>query len=333
MMSLVEDFSLWCDFVERDFLSKDFSQMIKNGYINGATSNPAIFKEAILKSPAYRQDIKKLRSKNLSPKEIYEELATADIKEAAKRLLPLYERGDDGFISIEVDPSLCNDANETVKEAMRLYKKIDMPNVMIKIPATKEGYMAMERLFSEGININATLIFSPAQTKECLEAFKKGLEKLSSDVAPKAVISIFVSRFDRELNDRLRDLGMELNLVGIFNATKLYKMIEDENIKEVRALFASTGVKGGDLEEDYYIKTLLYKNSVNTAPLKTIEAFLNSNIRSCTTPIDSSKIDDLFSKLKDKNVDINEIYKKLLDEGLEAFKVAFKEILEELEKG
>ncbi len=331
----LDGFSLWCDYIERDFLDGEFKALIESGVINGATSNPAIFKEAFLHSPAYRSDIERLKGED--PKEIYEKLATSDIQKAASLLYPLYEKGDDGFISIEVDPTLCDDAAATVEEAERLYKEIGQENVMIKIPATEAGYEAMERLFAKGIHINATLIFSPKQTQKCIDAFQKGLEAFHANSngkkMPSAVISIFVSRIDRALNPTLKALNFPLNVLGIINASRCYKMIEVCGVENIRALFASTGVKGDDLPQAYYITELLYKNAINTAPLKTIKAFLESDSKDFKTPPSDSEIDHFFTKLKEANVDIEANYKKLLEDGLKAFKEAFGEILKALEKG
>ena len=329
------NFSLWCDFIERDFLENDFSNLLKNPLINGATSNPAIFKDAFLKSPAYKSDIEQLNAK--SAKEIYEALAVKDIKKAANILYPLYKKDDDGFISIEIDPLLCDDFEGSLKEAKRLNTAIDEPNVMIKVPATNAGFKVMRELMSLGINVNATLIFSPAQAQNCLDAFSDGLEefkKIDLDKPnPKAVISVFVSRFDRKLNEKLLNKKIDLNLVGIINASMIYNLIEAREIKEIRTLFASTGVKGDDLKADYYIKELLFKNSVNTAPLSTIEAFLKNDDIDIIKPMSDSEIDNFFTSLKEANIDMQSVYDELMSEGLEAFKEAFKEILKELEKG
>ncbi len=322
-------FSLWCDFVERDFLQTDLPIMIEKKTVNGATSNPSIFKNAFLNSPAYKEDINALKGKEA--KEIYEALAIKDIKISADILKELYEKEDDGFISIEVDPLLCDDSEATIEEAKRLHAAIDADNVMIKVPATNAGFVAMEALFSEGINVNATLIFSPAQAKGCLDAFENGLktfkEKGLSQKAPKAVISIFVSRFDRKMNDALKATSLPVNEVGILNATKIYLDIEKRDIAGVRTLFASTGVKGDDLTKDHYITELLFENCVNTAPLETIEAFLKSGKAEVKNPTSRKDIETFFNTLKSNDIDMNQVYSELMDEGLEAFKEAFKEIL------
>lgn len=320
-------FSLWCDFVERDFLNGEFKEHIKNNVFNGATSNPSIFKNAILNSKAYNKNKKDFKGK--SPKEIYESMAIEDIKNAATILLKNYKNGDDGFISLEVDPSLCNNANSTYEEGVRLFNAINMPNVMIKVPATKEGYEAMTKLIKKGINVNATLIFSPKQTKECLNAFKKGNEEFKKEFGkkrlPQAVISIFVSRLDKALDKAMVEHGFEAGKIGVLNATKCYNIIKEANLENVRALFASTGVKSNNLKPSYYVDELMYKNSINTAPLDTIKEFIKGKKES-KTPKSSDEIELFFSKIK-SFINIDEIYNSLLDDGLKQFEVAFKDIL------
>ena len=321
-------FSLWCDFVERNFLEQEFAQLLKEGAFNAATSNPAIFKSAFLGSSAYVEAKKALKGR--SPKEIYEALAIEDIALAASKLLPLYQQGDDGFISIEVDPLLCDDAHATIQEGRRLFKAISHPNVMIKIPATNAGFEAMETLLAEGINVNATLIFSPEQTQKCLDAFKRVNKKKTNNA--QAVISIFVSRFDRKLDNQLQENGLEASRVGIMNALKCYKMIENEQLSNIRALFASTGVKSNTLRADYYVQELLVPRAINTAPLETIKVFMlnGKNVKSAHIPSDEM-IKSFFDTLSLKGIDMNRAYQELMQEGLESFKEAFVEILKSLE--
>ena len=327
------NFSLWCDFLERDFLSGEFLTLIENGTINGVTSNPSIFKNAILSSDAY--DESKKSSKAKTPKELYENLATADIRLAAQGLLKNYVNNDDGFVSIEVDPNFANKSGDTYKEGKRLYSGIGMPNVMIKVPATKPGFEAMKNLMSKGVNINATLIFSPEQTKNCLKAFKEGASLFEKNFPkanfPKAVISIFVSRFDRALDSKMAEVGLHTAKVGIYNAMKCYNLIKDARLDFVKPLFASTGVKGDNLPKDYYVSELLFKNSINTAPLETIKEFIKTE-HEVKKPLSTEKIDEFLGKMKEHEIDIEKIYKKLLDDGLVQFINAFDEILAALKK-
>jgi len=319
------NFSLWCDFVERDFLNCEFKELLEKKAFNGATSNPAIFKSAFLNSSAYVKDRDALKGND--SKTVYETLAKKDISLADDILKPLYETKNDGFISIEVDPTLCDDANATIAEGKRLFKQIGKANVMIKVPATKAGYIAMEELMSSGIHVNATLIFSPNQAKECVEAFQRASLKLKSNL-PQGVISVFVSRLDSKLDNKLESLNLPVAKAGIYNATKIYALIESYGLSNVRTLFASTGVKRDDLAADYYIKELLFKNSVNTAPLGTIKEFLKTN-NAKEIELNENYV-NFFHELEKNKINMNLIYDELMDEGLSSFKVAFAQILKEL---
>ncbi|MDQ1326183.1 MAG: transaldolase [Campylobacterota bacterium] len=323
-------FSLWLDFVERDFLRNDFINLIESGIINGATSNPSIFASAITTSGAYKEQLESLLGK--SAKEKYEALAIADIKMAAIELRGIYDEGNDGYISIEVDPFLSNDTQATVEEGKRLFKAIGEPNVMVKVPATEAGYAAMTELLSTGISVNATLIFSPEQAKKCLAAMKQGLDifENSGGRRAEAVISIFVSRFDRLLDPLLKEKGLPAAKTGIFNAAKIYNLIEDNRTPSIRTLFASTGVKGDDLSPDYYIRELLAPRSVNTAPLSTIESYIKSGATLPKLPIANEEIDAYFEVLEAAGISMEEVYDTLLREGLEAFEKAFQEMIETL---
>ncbi|MBQ3167049.1 MULTISPECIES: transaldolase [Campylobacter] len=321
------NFSLWCDFLERDFINSEFIELIQNGTINGATSNPSIFKNAICNSKAYSELKEKFGKKDT--KKLYEILATNDIKMAASKMLINYAKGDDGFVSIEVDPNLTL-ASDIIEEGKRLYNAIKMPNVMIKIPAISSGFEAMSELMKKGINVNATLIFSDSQAKNCLEAFKEGTKKYSKrfpqTTLPQGVISVFVSRFDRMLDEQLNQKAK----FGIYNATNIYNQIQNANQSNVRTLFASTGVKGSNLPAHYYIKELLYPNSINTAPLDTIKAFMASGDFAPKALPSSDEISAFMLNAQESGVDYNRVCAQLLDEGLEAFVVAFDEILTSL---
>lgn len=319
-------FSLWLDFVERDFLQNEFSSMIEKGIINGATSNPAIFAAAITSSPAYKDQLESLEGK--SAKEKYEALAIEDIRTAAKALRGNYDEGNDGYISIEVDPFLSNDTAGTVEEGKRLFEAIGEPNVMVKVPATEAGYEAMKELLSHGISVNATLIFSPDQALKCVEAMKEGIA--ASDTKVNAVISVFVSRFDRMLDSKLAEAGVDAAKVGNYNAAKIYTLVESHKTPEIRTLFASTGVKGDDLPADYYIRELLASRSVNTAPLATIEHYIKESATPAKLPLDIGHIDSHFEAVEKAGIEMEEVYETLLSEGLVAFEKAFEEMLENI---
>jgi len=309
--------TIWVDYLEKSFLEEQFPKLVESGLVKGITSNPSIFANAIMKSPAYKESIEQLKGK--TPEEIYEELAIKDIQKACDILKENYENGDDGFASIEVNPKLANDKEGTIKEAMRLVERIDRENVMIKIPATEAGFEAMEELAKRGININATLIFSPYQANRCAEA----LSYLPRD--KEGVISVFVSRFDRELNDRLASAKLSKDRVGFLNAIKIYNNIEEKKLPNVRVLFASTGVKQSWLEPDYYVEQLNLPNSVLTLPLDVIEYIKDKELGE-SFHFQTKHIDAFFSYLTPANVSMQKTYEKLMKEGLEAFEKSFEEM-------
>ncbi len=324
------NFSLWLDFVERDYLKNEFSTLIEKGIINGATSNPSIFASAITSSPAYKEQLAQLAGK--SPKEKYEALAIEDIRTAAQALRGCYDEGNDGYISIEVDPFLSNDTQGTIEEGKRLFEAIGEPNVMVKVPATNAGYEAMRELLSMGISVNATLVFSPEQAKRSLKQIKVGIENFVSDGGGRveAVVSVFVSRFDRYLDADLACEGIDVSKTGIYNAAKIYNIAENNHLPSVRTLFASTGVKGDNLPADYYIRELFAPHSVNTAPLATIESYISKKETVAKLPMEESEINGYFTRLADCGFDMNEVFDTLLKEGLKAFEEAFSDMLKTL---
>lgn len=320
---LVENFSLWCDFIEKSFLNQGLKDLIHNKGIKGATSNPAIFQKAF-HSTAYRQDLEYLKKEGLGVKEIYEELATHDIKTAAKIFQPLFgQNHQQGWVSIEIDPFLSDRTKESVQEGKRLYAKIAEPNVMIKVPATESGYAVMEELAALSIPINATLIFSPDQAEATLQALRRGWEQSAKQADFQAVISIFVSRFDRKCNDSLPDSLK--NRLGIMNATHIYHKIQSHQMPFVRALFASTGVKSDDLPASYYVDSLLYPHSINTAPIETIAAFFGGNRVSIPS---EEETQNFYTLIAQQGINMEAIYQELLDEGIDSFRDSFRAILE-----
>ncbi len=330
-MSLKQNinYTIWCDFIERDFLEGQFQDIIADNTIHGATSNPAIFAQSISTSDAYTTSKNILQAN--SAKKIYEELAITDIKRAAKLLEQLNNTdSDDGFVSLEVDPSLADDAAATIEEGIRLYNTISCNNVMIKVPATPAGYEAMKELTSQGIHVNATLIFSNEQAINCATALDEGIKQSGKDT--KAVISIFVSRFDRLCDAKLEALGLDTGKLGIINATKCYHGIQKFQNQNIRTLFASTGVKGDDLKPSYYIDELIFPHSVNTAPLATIESWLEDGTNTVSDILNEDDCNSYFSNLKEHGIDINQISDELLKDGLGAFKVSFEQLLKDIKE-
>ena len=324
------NFSLWCDYLEKDFINGDFASMIKEGKISGATTNPAIFKTAF-ESAAYSEQIASLKGKK-EAKKIYELLAMNDVKNAAFKLLTNYANGEDGFVSIEVRPELFDDGVGSLDEAKHIFNAIKMPNVMMKIPASEQGYYAMRELVKRGINVNATLVFSLEQAKECLKAFEKGLKsykkKFPNTKEPECVISVFVSRFDRELEESLKKAGLDHMKYGIYNATSIYYEIEAYGLNNVRTLFASTGVKDGKASPDYYIKELAFERSINTAPLDALKATNSINV---ITPISKEVIEEYFTKAAAAGINHEKVCAKLFSDGISAFKEAYAQSINALQ--
>lgn len=311
--------SIWVDYLEREFLDTEFRELVESGLVNGITSNPAIFAGAIMKSEAYKEDIEALKGK--SAKEIYEALAIKDIQKACDVLMDNYDEGNDGFVSLEVSPSLANDEKGTIEEARRLVKAVDRENLMIKIPATDAGYKAMEILMKEGVHINATLIFSSHQAMKCAEAFER-----ADNRSAEGVISVFVSRFDRKLNSTLAMQSLAQDRVGFFNAIKIYNQINEKKLPNVRALFASTGVKQSYLEPDYYVQNLNLPNSILTLPLDVIHAIKDKELDESFS-FETKHIDAFISYLAPAGIQLQNVYQELLDEGMKAFETSFDEMI------
>ncbi len=324
-------YSLWLDFIERDYVQEAFPALLREGIVNGATSNPSIFAKAIATSPAYRSQIDALQG--AAPKAIYEALAIEDIRTAAQELRTAYDRGSEGYISLEVDPYLSDDTEATLAEARRLFKAIGEPNVMIKIPATEAGYPVMQALLSDGISVNATLVFSPAQAKRCLKVMKVGIDEFENTGGARveAVVSVFVSRFDRMLDAALAEKGMPTGETGIMNAAKIYAMIEQNHTPSIQTLFASTGVKGEDLPPDYYVRRLCASHAINTVPLSTLQSAMEAEMPAASSLPRPEEVDAYFAQLASVGIDMDAVYAQLLSEGLAAFETSFSEMLSVLE--
>jgi transaldolase len=223
---------------------------------------------------------------------------------------------------------LCDDAHATIQEGIRLHQTISRDNVMIKVPATPAGYEAMEALVSQGIAVNATLIFKKEQAVACANAFARGVAQFGKKVD--TVISVFVSRVDRAIDHHLIASNITPALTGIYNSASIYAEIEAMGVLGCRTLFASTGVKDDSLEPHYYIEKLLAYNSVNTAPIETILSFDTKGVKQQALPIPQEVIDQHMQQVQQSGINLDEVLDRLIVEGLDAFKEAFDEILEAL---
>lgn len=317
------EYSVWVDYVEKSFIETKLKELIESGCVTGATSNPSIFLEAFTKSKSYEEDLKALNGKNAYEK--YEALAIADIKKAAQTFRDIYNKTNtkDGYVSIELNPFLANDIDASIKDGIRLFNEINEPNVMIKVPATEAGNKIIPELLEANIPVNATLIFSPNQARALLQS----IANVKNKTKP-IVLSVFVSRFDRILNEKLPQ-EMQ-NMAGIMNSALIYNEVIKSKISNAKILFASTGTKAEQkIPADYYMKKLLAPYSVNTAPMSAIEAFCGQKLENIALPIPESKILGFFEKLSNYTV-IEEVYEELLKDGLLQFEKAFEKILESL---
>lgn len=320
--------SIWCDFIERSFLQNEFKTLVREGKIQGATSNPSIFAQ-VLKSESYKESINELKQQGKEPKEIYESLAIEDIKSASEILMPLFlENPQNGLISIEIDPFLSNDINASIDEGVRLWHEINAKNVMIKVPATQSGYTIMEHLMLRGINVNATLVFTKEQSRRVLQAFQK------ANTQAQGVISVFVSRFDRVIDPQLKDEKL-CGKYGIANAIAIYKdFLSQKPQQNYRILFASTGVKEKNAiynDEGYYVYPLAFENCVNTLPLPTLHALQMQNLKAPSMQQIASFDDlEIAASLEEMDINLVAIEEQLLQDGLKSFEQSFELMLDSL---
>ena len=339
--------AIWFDYIRRSFInSGELKELIDQG-VRGVTSNPAIFEKAIAGSADYDEELQNLVKARKSVDEIYETLTRDDIQRAADLLRPVYEEtdGTDGYVSLEVSPTLANDTEGTVVEAQRLFAALARPNVMIKVPATPAGVPAIEALISEGINVNVTLIFSQAQYESVAEAYIRGLEKLDAsggEVSKVAsVASFFVSRVDSAVNRALEELG-ETKLQGkiaIANAKAAYARFREifsgerwhrlarQGAGVQRPLWASTGTKEPTYPDTLYVDGLIGPDTVNTVPPATLKAFVNHGQIALTVEKDLDEARAELARLVELDIDLDSITQKLQDDGVTAFSKSFDALM------
>lgn len=359
--------SIWMDNLSRDLIkSGELKELISSRGIQGITSNPAIFEKAIKGNKIYDEDINVGIKARKTVLEIYESLVFEDIRNACDIFKPVYEetKGLDGYVSIEVPPSMAKEAESTIAEARRYFKTLDRPNLMIKIPGTKEGLPAFEMAISEGINVNVTLLFSVDSYVNTAWGYIRGLEKRAAegkDISNIAsVASFFLSRIDSNIDDRIDaklaagvdTLETEVKLkavkgkVAIANAKIAYQKYKEiyssdrwqalaaKGAKVQRLLWASTGTKNPEYSDVMYVDELVGPDTVNTLPPATIEACADhchpaSRIE---TGVDSAY--HLIENLKDPdiNIDLNAVMDELLDDGIDKFIKPFESLMSSLEE-
>ena len=357
--------SIWMDNLTRDLVkSGELKDMVENKGICGITSNPAIFEKAIAGNVIYDADIEAGIKAKLPTYKIYESLVFDDIRNACDILRPVYDSSDklDGYVSIEVPPTIAHDTEATIKEAKRYYAEIGRENVMIKIPGTSSGLPAVEEVIAEGINVNVTLLFSVESYIETFWAYIRGLEKRAAagkDISNIAsVASFFLSRIDSNIDGKIDaklkgidDANLSAKLtavkgkVAIANAKIAYqeykKIVTSDRWKALsakganvqRLLWASTGTKDPSYSDVMYVDELVGPDTVNTLPPSTIEA--------CADHCDvdnrvETKIDEAYQLIKslkdpDINIDINQVMEELLVDGIDKFVKPFESLMSSLE--
>jgi transaldolase len=359
--------SIWMDNLSRDIIkSGELKDLVENKGICGITSNPTIFEKAIANNAMYDRDIEAGVRAGLPTYKIYESLVFKDIRDACDILRPVYEasNGLDGYVSIEVPPTIAHDTEATIAEARRYFQEIGRENVMIKIPGTEPGLPAVEQVISEGINVNITLLFSVQSYINTAWAYIRGLEKRAAqgqDISKIAsVASFFLSRIDSNIDGKIDaklakgvdDLNVEAKLkaikgkVAIANAKIAYqeykKIVQSDRwqalavkgAKVQRLLWASTSTKDPNYSDVMYVDELVGPDTVNTLPPATIEACADHCDVANRVETDVEEAYNLMESLKDPdvNIDINTVMDELLTEGIDKFVKSFQSLMDSLEK-
>ena len=342
--------SVWIDFLSRQMLqSGKLAEMMEKDAVVGVTSNPTIFQKAIAGGDAYDDQMREVLAEEQDAKEVFLKLAVQDVKNACDLLRPVWDggQGQDGWVSIEVDPNLAYDTQGTIDEAQRLHELVDKPNCFVKIPATEPGLPAIEEMIARGRPINVTLIFSLQRYVEVVEAYLRGLERLvesGGDPGPVAsVASFFVSRVDTEADKRLDEAGAPDDLKGklaVANAKLAYERyqelfsgerweaLEAKGARSQRCLWASTSTKNPAYRDVIYVEELIGPETVNTMPEETIDAFQDHGEVALTLERDVGEAKRVFERVAEAGVDYDDVVSTLEREGVEKFADSFKELLD-----
>jgi transaldolase len=341
--------SVWLDQLSRGVLeSGELARMVAEDSLRGVTSNPAIFEKSILGSADYDDELKALADEGKTAREIYRSMALHDVQAACDTLRGVYDAtgGVDGYVSWEVAPRLAHDTEGTLEQGRMYWDLVDRPNLMIKIPATEAGIPAIEAALFDGLNINVTLLFSVAAYERVMEAYIRAMERRLEAGKPldrHSVASFFVSRVDTEVDKRLEALGnTELQgTAGLANARAAYQAFQRvfggerfAKLREAgcpvqRPLWASTGVKNPAYSPTLYVYGLVAPDTVNTMPLPVLEASKSSGeVTGATGAMDPGA--DL-EALAAAGIDLDDVTDQLLREGIDAFMVPMKKLLDGIE--
>lgn len=348
--------AIWLDYIDRRILQDgSLMQRIREDGLRGMTSNPSIFEKALAEGTTYDSQIAACGDNNLTAWQLFELIETDDVRAACDIFAEVYRetKGEDGYVSIEVSPGVANDAEATIEEAHRLWATIDRPNVMVKVPGTVEGAIAVRRLIADGINVNITLLFAIAAHDRVIEAYLAGLEdrlaagrkidKLAS------VASFFVSRVDTEVDKRLDTAGTPeaaalKGQAAIANAKLAYRLFTErfagerwdrlagKGAKVQRPLWASTSTKNPAYRDVIYVESLIGPHTVNTMPPATIEAYRDHGQCARTVDHDYAGAEAVIARLAAVGIDIDDVTDKLLRDGLDSFARSFDTLIAGLER-
>lgn len=346
--------SPWLDTLSRAYLQDGTLERWRDRGIRGVTSNPTIFQKAIAGSSLYDAELAEAFARHHDVTSAYWDLVSTDIGNAADLFRPLYDssRGDDGYVSVEVSPALAHDADATVEAAQVLSRRINRPNVMIKVPATEAGIDAVRRIIACGIHVNVTLIFSLETYARVLDAYMDGLEELSrQSTSPlssvSSVASFFVSRVDTEIDQRLTHLGTPealaqrgraavaqaklayAHFVRTCSSTRWLALAE-KGARVQRPLWASTSTKNPSYPDTMYVDQLIGPHSVNTLPEATAEAFDDHGVAKRTVDVGIDEATLFWESLHAVGVDTADVARVLEQQGVEAFRKSFDDLLAEL---
>ena len=342
--------SVWLDYMHRSLINSSGLRTYVEKGLRGVTSNPTIFEKAIAESNLYDGQIQDLAQEGKSAEEILEELMFSDCRRAADVLRPVYDRteGRDGYFSLEVNPHLAQDAKGSSDAARRFFKAVDRPNLMVKIPATAEGFSAIRALTAEGHNINITLMFSLEQYDQVTEAFLSGLEErlnVFHELKPiVSVASFFVSRVDTKVDDLLDKIKAPeaqalKGKIGIANAKMAYQRFKqtfqgerwqrllEKGAYPQHVLYGSTGTKNPQYSDVLYADNLIGPDTINTMPPETIEAFLDHGKVELTLERDLDEARRQLNQLEKLGIDLGHVTRQLLDEGVQKFVKPFDSVL------
>ena len=343
--------SVWIDYLSRPFVEDgELAELIREG-VRGVTSNPTIFQGAIAEGDAYDDQLRQVLQSEDEPKEIFLALAARDIQAACDVLRPVHDDGggQDGWVSLEVDPNLAHDTDGTIEEAARLHALVDRPNLLVKIPATPEGLPAIEETIARGIPVNVTLIFSLERHRAVAEAYVRGLQRLVDSGGDPgriaSVASFFVSRVDTEADKRLDEAGHpELKgKLAIANAKLAYQSYKEifsgsdwealaaKGATAQRCLWASTSTKNPEYRDVIYVEELIGAETVNTMPRETAKAFADHGELRDTLEEDVEGARKLLDDLKAAGIDYDDVVAVLEREGVEKFAKSFRELFSDVE--